>query len=254
VKRRIGRFRELWAGRGAAGLVALGVSLIVISVLLVGTRNGSAPQEVAATQPFYLEATVLVLGSAATLAERQEEASSVIRWWYAANGRWRWEIEVSELESEPRTLIGVADGKQVWIFDASVNEYSIYTLRRDAITPPPVSVRLGPASIDDLAEQFEAQGVSFRSGGAGQHLGRDVEVYEYSPTWRASGSAGERSGGFGKLWYDAEWGFFLRNLVDGGATAEYVDARVIRLEIEPGLDGSLFRFEPPEGATKVEAN
>jgi outer membrane lipoprotein-sorting protein len=239
--------------RAAAGLVVGIAALGLVVYLLLGAGSEVSLAPGPDDTSFYLEAEVVVLGPASD-GIRAEEAYSTLQWWYVRRSLWRWRIDTDDGQEEPRTLIGVADGKYVWVHDSDTATYTRVSIKDRPSSELPSSVLLGAVDIAALTERWQAQGVNLNSGGAGRHLGREAQVIEYSPTWRSGGSGGELSGGIGRIWIDDETGLVLRNLVDGGVAYEYLDARVTLLELSPRVDRGMFRFEAPEGSNRVDAN
>ena len=243
-------------GRRTAIAVAILAAVLALAALLL-THDSGAPGSIAARpddNPFYLEGTVVVLGVAPPNGGRPEESNSSLQWWYQRPGVWRWQLDVEPAEHDPTTILGVADGKNSYLYKSDSNTYTRVSLKDYSSPSLPVSVLLGPIDLAQLVQRWEAQDTTVRGGGAGRYLNRDAQVIEYSPTWRASGPGGDSSGGIGRIWIDSDSGLIVRNLVDGGPTSQYVDARVTVLELQPRFEPATFRFDAPSGARQVTEN
>jgi outer membrane lipoprotein-sorting protein len=243
-------------GRGAAIAVAILIALLALASLVL-TRDANGPASISARpddNPFYLEGTVIVLGVAPANQSRPQESKSSLQWWYQRPGVWRWQLDVEPAEDEPTTILGVADGKNSYLYKSDSNTFTRVSLKDYSTPSLPVSVLLGPLDLANLIQIWESQNTSVRGGGNSRYMNRDAQVIEYSPTWRATGPAGDSSGGIGRIWIDSETGLVVRNLVDGGPTSQYLDARVTLLELQPRFEPALFRFDTPSGARQVEEN
>ena len=233
----------------ALAMAALGLIALVLLSRSSGDTLLTPGEE---DNRFYLEATIVVLGPVSADGARPEESNSTVQWWYVRPGVWRWQLDVESPTEDPRTLLGVADAKDVWTYESVDNTYTRVSLKTNPYPGLPLSLFLGPLDVDELVARWESSDISVRSGGSNRFMGRDAQVLEYSPTWRSSESGVDRSGGIGRIWIDDETGLIVRNLVDGGASNQYMDGRVTLLELEPHFDVNTFHFEVPNGATRVE--
>jgi outer membrane lipoprotein-sorting protein len=242
---------RLPGGRRAAGPIALVLALLGLAALVwLSGSDEKLPANEASGPPFYLEADIVVLGPAGANGVRPEQSTSTVQWWYARPGVWRWQMDVESPTEDPKTLIGVADGKDVWMYESLENTYTKVSLRSNPFAGLPASVFLGPLDANKLVDDWEASGLTVRSGGSNRYMNRDAQVLEYSPTWRSSDALGERSGGIGRVWVDDETGLILRSLIDGGSANEYIEGHVTLLDLEPRFDRGTFDFEAPPGASK----
>jgi outer membrane lipoprotein-sorting protein len=244
-------------GRRAAIAVAMLIAILALGALLLVIRHAGDSGSITARpgdNPFYLEASVVVLGVAPGSGSRPEESRSSLQWWYQRPGVWRWQLEVEPAEDEPVTILGVADGKDSYLYKSDSNTYTRVSLKDYSTPSLPVSVLLGPIDLPLLIQRWETQDTTVRGGSSGRYLNRDAQVIEYSPTWRATGPSGDSSGGIGRIWIDNESGLIVRNLVDGGSTSQYVDARVTLLELQPKFEPAIFRFDAPSGSRQVQEN
>ena len=231
----------------------IAIFLALAGFLLLGGSDSSEPTGLTGAS-FYLEAEVDVYATGAG-GGRELEGHTTIRWWYLRPGFWRWQIESNELTEPARTLIAVGDGWTAWLYDSSTNTYKKTAVKDFPGNDPPalpISVYLGPVSLSELTRRWEQAGISVKRRGQDRLLGFETTIMEYAPTWRASGSRGETSGGIALLWVDEQSQFVLRSVVDGGPGLEYVDAKVTRLERPPSPAAALFHFEPPAGSREEQ--
>ncbi|MGH7477546.1 MAG: LolA family protein [Longimicrobiales bacterium] len=139
--------------------------------------------------------------------------------------------------SDPEGDVIVSDGRHIWIYYPSVDPKQV--LR--------TSAGAGGAGAVDLRRQFIGDPVArFRATleGTEEVDGRSAHVLTLEP--RAA--AGYRAL---KVWIDTQDALVRRFEIreENGTVREF---RLSDLRINPRLDDSLFRFEPPAGATVVD--
>src|SRR5690606_9299459 len=199
---------------------------------------------------FYLEASVDVED------ERRPEALTHLRWWYQAPDLVRAEFEVVEPADEVGTSVLVWDGEQRWFYTHREGTHSASAqppLPEGMHPPLPISTLLGPVPADDIEAVLDEIAEDWHLVGTEVLLGREVQVYEWGPTWTSSGPDGERSGGTARVAVDTERGMILRSDVDGtdGGGQSYV-AEVTRLDWNAAVPASRFEFTPPPGSQPAD--
>ncbi len=243
-------------GKKAAIVVAVVIAALSLGALVwIRSQPEDLTKSLAnqrAENPFYIEGTVTVLAPAdSPTAPRPEQSKSSLQWWYEGPGLWHWQIDTTS-NDEVVTTMSVADGHFAYVYSSDSNTYTRVAVKKYVAEDPPVDFILGAVDVNQLVANWEAQNTTVRNGGNSPYMGRDAQVLEYSPTWRSTGAGGDKQGGIGRIWVDSETDIVLRNLVDGGPTSTYTDARVTTLQLNPRYDAAVFRFDPPNGATLVK--
>lgn len=240
--------------RAAIGVAILIAALSFGALILIQKGDGAKPVKAhAADNPFYIEASIVVLGAPSGNNARPEQSTSSLQWWYQRPGVWHWQLDTQPTGGgDPITVLSVADGKFAYLYNSDSNSYTRVPVSKYVAAGLPVDFILGPVDINQLTANWEATNTTVSNGGNSQYMGRDAHVLQYSPTWHSSGAGGDKRGGIGRIWIDDDSGLVMRNLVDGGPTSDYTDARVTMLNLEPKFDSAVFSFDAPEGAELVK--
>ncbi|MPZ97831.1 MAG: hypothetical protein GEU80_00615 [Dehalococcoidia bacterium] len=236
--------------------LARGFVLILVAMPLAlfgASRSTDAGEGAAADdvlRTFYLEATVDVED------EHGPGALTHLRWWYQAPDLVRAEFETLEPADEAGTSVLVWDGDQQWFYNHREGTHSATPLPDlpEGMHPPlPVSTLLGPVPGDDIEALLDEIAEEWRLIDTATLLGREVQVYEWGPTWHSSGPDGARSGGTARVSVDTGDGMILRSEVDAGGGGQSYLAEVTRLDWNVAVSASRFEFTPPAGSQPADA-
>lgn len=238
---------------GGAGVVAT----VAVAAMVVAA---GAATDTAANGLFYLEAEITVSGaedSSDAAAPRANPTS--LKWWMRDETHARFEFVDS--------MVGVADGKDLWYYDPVGNTYSRTALSSDAqqavLEFNPATMLVGPAPGESLAELVDHLRADHRQAapvGTDTILGRNVTVVEVKPathsmstTTGEDGSSATRAVGRGimRLWLDEGRMFVMRSEVDSGD--QDVVAEVTHLDYPADISDEVVAFEPRPGAQPLGA-
>ena len=135
-------------------------------------------------------------------------------------GKFRWVYD------KPVDQVIVGDGERVWIHDRDLNQVTVRKLSR-ALGSTPAALLAGSA---DVEKAFDLSEAGTKDG---------LEWLEAKPREREAGFERVRMG------FDAE-GLRAMELLDHfGQTTQL---RILRLQRNPKVDKSEFRFQPPKGS------
>jgi hypothetical protein len=249
--------------------IALLVAVVAVAAagawLLAQARDDGEGAGAAGLQPFYLEATVET--DPGPEVPEDEPREGVIRMWFRAGDRWRYEIEFTEPSgAASRSQFWVADG-QMFFYEGESNTYRVtpFTPTPDGY-PYPISLALflgpfpGVSTVDELVDRLrsisQAPDAWAEVRGISMVAGRRVVVIRTGPAWSSVRSTGggpdvRESGGEVELLVDSETLFVLASSADRDDVGGYrVETRVIRYNAR--IDDADLRFELPRDAQRVD--
>lgn len=227
-------------------LACFGVTMMACS----GGKDDPVP---AATRPEDTEmgtATVIQPGlltsyyfEASVKAATQINSTSylVIKGWYEAPDRTRWDISSSNPADSQYVRQLYIVGEDQWLFEPGTNTYTVGKNAEAAAKfndrPYPLNsnYQLGLVPTEAMANQQKV--------GSDTYLGRAVDIFE---------------GTIGTIkttnWIDVEYGFVLRQVVvSGDPNLVSFTAQVEKVQFNPRLDAQAFVFTPPAGAKNASA-
>ena len=232
--------------RSLPGLGALLAVLTMVAVIALsfGGRGEREPGVVDRGPPgppssYYFEARIRAEG-----ADPARPPVDLVRSWFEAPNRWRWEYAYASNPDQSDSL-QISDGQSVTTYSARTNTYQV---RPAAAAQPPgrglpmALFILGPLPADSL-EAFLAQEEysGHRRAGQDKILDRTVEVVEVD--------SGESKL---TLWIDMKRLFVLRYLLGPGPSGRgAIEAEIVDLRYNQDIPAGVFSFEPPEGATEA---
>lgn len=218
----------------------LNAAMVASVMLLIACGDGQGTPNSQATQPedtetgtatviqdgplkgYYFEASVKTSSQAA-----QKTDYLVIKGWYSAPNRTRWELSSSSGEDYRRILL--IDGDEQWFYEPGTNTYTHGKEKTDSGKPYPLpsTYQLG------IVTPSGAQPVRTE-----KYLGRDVDVYETSTAQVKTVN-----------YVDHELGVTLRQVVTStDPNLSSYEAKVEKIQYNPRLDRQVFVFTPPSGS------
>jgi DNA-binding CsgD family transcriptional regulator len=192
---------------------------------------------------------------------------SVRRVWYADSIHYRSEFID---ENGERTDFEVADGDKRWLYNQHDNRFwdtPLFPVPPGGAPPMLGGEKIGVSGAQSMAALLEAlperapeHSPYFNSTlvsrfakvvGHDRVLGRDVTIIEFGPAWTDQREGVTTFHGTARVWVDDETLMFMKFETDDGPESE----RVVRagvMELKFGRpDDSVFRFDPPKGATAL---
>ncbi|MGE0059977.1 MAG: outer membrane lipoprotein carrier protein LolA [Dehalococcoidia bacterium] len=238
--------------RRLALVAALG--LTALALVACGDGSGTPASKQAATSPDDTQpgtATVIRAGpldsyyfeaSVKTKSQSQSTDYLVIKGWFDAPDRTRWELLSSADDTYKRILL--IDGEEQWFYEPGTNTYT-HGKNADSVKalngkpyPLPSNYQLGLLPLPQDAKPVRTD----------TYLGRAVDIYETSTATTKT-----------TTWVDHEYGVTLRQQVESSdpLLVSY-EAKVEKIQYNPRLSSQAFVFDPPpgakEGSTGVQAN
>jgi outer membrane lipoprotein-sorting protein len=187
---------------------------------------------------FYFEARIEVAG-------HEPPPVDIVRSWYEAPDRWRWEYASSRAPDKVDSL-QVSDGGSLWTYSARTNTFQVQSLteglRQSGGGLVSASFILGPMRAESVEAFFGSPPFeSYREVRRERYLGRPVQVVEAD-----TGTA--RS----TFWVDVQRLFVLRYVqAPGPSGVGGIEAQVTTVRYDEAIREEVFRFEPPAGATQA---
>ncbi len=227
--------------------------LACLSVTMMACSGGKDDPAPAATRPEDTEmgtAAVIQPGpltsyyfEASVKAATQINSTSylVIKGWYEAPDRTRWDISSSNPADSQYVRQLYIVGEDQWLFEPGTNTYTVgknaeaAAKFKDRPYPLNSNYQLGLVPTEAMANQQKV--------GSDTYLGRAVDIFE---------------GTIGTIkttnWIDVEYGFVLRQVVvSGDPNLVSFTAQVEKVLFNPRLDAQAFVFTPPAGAKNASA-
>jgi outer membrane lipoprotein-sorting protein len=190
---------------------------------LAGAADGATIAQPGPLSAYYFEASVR------TVLQSRSSDHLVIKGWWDAPDRTRWELHSSNDDSYRRVLL--VDGDEQWFYEPGTNTYT------HGKEPPPGNGLPYPLPSNyQLGLLQLATGV--RPARTDTYLGRTVDIYESSsPQVKL------------QLWIDQEYGVALRQVVESSdPQLTSFTAEVDKIVFNPTFDARAFAFTPPDGS------
>lgn len=227
------RHRFIFWTLSAAFVIALvacgdGKARISPATDLAGAPAGVTIVRAGTLTGYYFEASVR------TAVQARNSDHLVIKGWFEAPERTRWELMSSIDDSYRRVLL--IDGDEQWFYEPGTNTY---TYGRE---PLPLKGKPYPLNSYYQLGLVELPGSApIRTD---TYLGRTVDIYVTS--------AGQVTT---EHWIDQEYGITLRQVVDSRSPSlASFEARVEKIVVNPRFDSNAFVFTPPPGAKEAGAS
>ena len=173
-----------------------------------------------------------------------EEANGLIRGWFEAPARTRWELGPIDPEVGDTMILIVTEG-DLWFYDPDRQTYSHQEHAADGGfdgRPFPLVSNILAGAI--LPEAY-ASDAELLAAPRETLLGREVAVLGELEQGRAPRDL-ER---YSMLWVDLEFRLVMRERVD--AAGGSYEARMVELTLNQDVDDGIFDFEPPAGALEA---
>ena len=180
---------------------------------------------------------------------QSESWTMVMETW--THGRGQYRTEYLEGSDEMAGTLFILNGDRMWTFNPQDNTYT----EIEVPTPADGGFVSDPSKMQDsmrtaVAQMIATVDIAFL--GSEEMAGRKVYKLGVKPKPDQPESGFLFPSGTGRLWVDAEtWGILGLELeIDSG---ERMSQRTRQIEYNPDFPDDLFRFVPPEGATRLEA-
>jgi outer membrane lipoprotein-sorting protein len=224
---------------------------IALSVLVVVAGAGTflllqGDDETPFLRSYYIEALV----SIEPRDPLDDPAITRLRAWYERPDKWRREYGHTDPLFSDLTTIHISDGETAFYLDGRANVYyeqSLTEALREAGSVISFGIPLGPYP-GDIVQRWTGRRPDLRSYSVSDDelLGRAVKVLDLVRGY----------GDTVKLWFDPAYNFFLAAesvQASPRRSPQTVRAEVIDLQYDAQIEEGLFRFEPPQGARRIDA-